>query len=333
MNERDNNKPILFVLSVDTEEEWDWSGPFPQKDFSVTNVAKLADFQKMCDGLGIKPSYFIDYAVADNEEAVNSLKSAITENNCEIGAHLHPWCNPPFYGYVSEEQSHVVNLPLEQVEQKLLNLTKRLTEQFDVVPRSFRTGRWGIDGKVLQLLVKHGFKLDSSVYPFYQNNFYSCQGASYNPYWPDLDEPLEYGKQRDIFEIPVTAGFNHDNFALCEKIYRLISHPALNWSRLVGIAWQTHLLRKSYLSPELFSADEMLSLCKTMLKKQPPVLHMFMHSSSLIDNNNSLVGNHNAYEYITNSVKQLVTELQKHADIQFCTISEAAAILQQRERH
>ena len=328
----EDKKSVLFVLSVDTEEEWDWSGPFPQQEFSVSNVARLADFQRMCDGLGIKPTYFVDYAVADNSSAAEVLKPPVAENKCEIGAHLHPWCNPPFFGYVGEKESHVVNLPIEQVEQKLTTLINRLTEQFGAAPRAFRTGRWGIDSKVMQLLVKHGFKLDSSVYPFYQNKFYSCQGAPNLPYRPSLIDPLEVDNQGEIFELPVTAGFNHGDFALCEKLYRLISHPAINWSHLVGMAWHTRLLRKSYLSPELFDVDEMLSLCHIALNKNYPVLHMFMHSSSLIDNNNSLKGNRNAYAHISDAVRQVVTQLQQQIDIQFCTISEAATILQQRER-
>lgn len=331
MRPRANSEPVLFVLSVDTEEEWDWSGPFPQQDFCVDNIAQLSHFQALCDKIGIRPTYFVDYAVADDDDAVKILRSNAENNRCEIGAHLHPWCNPPFFGYVGEEQSHVVNLPIEQVEQKLTALVDRLTQQFGFTPRSFRTGRWGIDGKVLQLLMKHGFTLDSSVYPFYQNNFYSCQGAPNQAYWPDQDDPLQRGQQREIFELPVTAGFNHKNFALCEKLYRFISHPWLNWSRLVGIAWQTHLLRKIYLSPELFSVNDMLSLCQTAIDQRYPAIHMFMHSSSLVDNNNSLVGNHNAYEYISDAVQKVATTLQQRTDIQFCTISEAAEILKQRE--
>jgi len=330
---RDSNKPILFVLSVDTEEEWDWSGPFPQQDFSVNNVAKLADFQQMCDGIGIKPTYFVDYAVADNSSSAEVLKSLVTDNNCEIGAHLHPWCNPPFFGYVGEKESHVVSLPIEQIEKKLSTLTSRLTEQFGYTPRSFRTGRWGIDSKVIQLLVKHGFKVDSSIYPFFRSKYFSCQGAPNRPYWPALNNPLKINNnQKDIFELPITAGFNHSNFKLCEHLYRILSHPAISYSRLEGIAWRTHLLRRSYLSPELFNTNEMLSLCRIVLNKNYPVLHMFLHSSSLIDNNNSLVGKHNAYEYISSAVKQMVTQLQQEVDIKFCTISEAANILQQRER-
>lgn len=324
-------QPILFILSVDTEEEWDWSTPFPQEHFNINNIQQLTGFQKICDDIGIRPTYFVDYAVVDSTEAVDIIKPAVQDDRCEIGAHLHPWCNPPYYGYIGEKESHVINLPIEQVEQKLLTLVQRLKKEFGVYPQSFRTGRWGIDNKVLQLLTKHGFTVDSSIYPFYQNEFFSCVGSPTQPYWPDLTNPLQQHSQRLIYELPVTTGFNHNCFTACEKIYRLFSFRWFQWLRLIGIAWQTHLLRKIYLSPELNNSEEMLKLCNVVIQMGYPVLHMYMHSSSLVDNTNSLVGNKNAYQYITTAIKDVVTELKRHHDIQFCTISEAARLLQKRE--
>lgn len=320
---------VLFVLSIDTEEEWDWSGPFPQKDFSVENVTNLPKFQNLCEDLGIKPTYFVDYAVADNDQAASILRTPHQANKCEIGAHLHPWCNPPYYGHVGEEESHVVNLPIEQVEQKLNLLVERLQQQFSQHPQSFRTGRWGIDSKVLKLLIKYNFSLDSSVYPFFQNEFFSCQGAPQQPYWPSENNPLqEDEQQQNIFELPVTAGFNHKNFAFCEKVYRMMEHPLVNWTRIIGAAWQSKLLRKSYLSPELYDVETMISLSKAALQNGTPVLHMFMHSSSLIDNNNSLVGNNGAYQYISQAITSYINQMQNVVNLEFCSISEAKQKLQ-----
>ncbi|MFT5814595.1 MAG: hypothetical protein ACI9VT_002356, partial [Psychroserpens sp.] len=65
MNQKhDVKQPILFVLSIDTEEEWDWSGPFPQHIVNVTNIDKLPAFNNICENLGVRPTYFVDYAVA-----------------------------------------------------------------------------------------------------------------------------------------------------------------------------------------------------------------------------------------------------------------------------
>ena len=212
---------VIFILSVDTEEEWDWSGNFPQNNFSVTNVKKIPSLQNFCEKNGIRPTYFTDYAIAENPEAVEILESIIENNRCEIGAHLHPWCNPPYFGITGERESHVVNLPISQVEEKLDKLIELLNKKFGVTPNAFRTGRWGINGEVLQLLEKKGFEIDSSMYPFFKNEFFNCEKTGLIPYWPDYKNPMNTGSQRDIQEIPVTVGFNHKNFSLMLKIYNL----------------------------------------------------------------------------------------------------------------
>lgn len=329
---QDNRQPIIFVLSIDTEEEWDWSGPFPQQKTYVKNIDKLPKFNAICEGLGIRPTYFVDYAVADNNQAVTQMLSFTGNGRCEIGAHLHPWCNPPYFGPVGEAESHVVNLPLEQVSQKLDSLTAKIEQHFSIKPVSFRTGRWGIDKNVMGLLVERGFKVDSSVYPFYENEYFSCNGAPELPYWPDLNNPIKQSTQNKIYELPVTVGFNRANFTLANQVHTAFSKPPLSWTRFNGFAWHTQLLRKNYLCPELSSTEDMLSLCETSIKRGYPILHMYMHSSSLLDNQNSLLGNQKAFEFITNAVQKVVNQLKSKYNVEFCTISEAAKKMQNMSR-
>jgi hypothetical protein len=324
--------PIIFVLTIDTEEEWDWSGPFPQQNANVENIDKLPAFHSICEDLGIRPTYFVDYAVSDNANAVAKMQTFATKGNCEIGAHLHPWCNPPYFGEVGEAESHVVNLPVEQVLQKLDVLIASLETGFGIKPKSFRTGRWGIDNKVMALLVQSGINVDSSVYPFYENEYFSCGGASTLPYWPDLNDPFQHGSQDTLYELPVTVGFNRPQFTLANQIHTAFAKPPLSWTRFNGLAWHTHLLRKTYLCPELSSTQDMLTLCDTVIKKGYPVLHMYMHSSSLLVNQNDLLGGENTpFDFISDAITKVVTQLKSTYDIEFCTISEAASKLQKMD--
>ncbi len=327
------NKPsVLFVLSVDTEEEWDWNTEFPQHDVQVENIQAIEGFQQECNNIGIRPTYFVDYPVANNQESIQVLKSIDQAGLCEIGAHLHPWCNPPIKPENDEFSSHVVNLPVDLVEQKLVNLLEKLTESFGDNIYSFRTGRWGINAAVMGLLVKHGITIDSSVYPFYRNNYFNCDGAPVEPYWPDLLNPLKaqsVAQQSSIFEIPVSAGFNHAQFTLCDKIHKLSINRFFSFLRVPGIIWQLKLLRKIYLSPELSSAKDMQTLIKVLLKRKAPIIHMNLHSSSLI---NLPYSNHPfTREQILENMKQTVSYLQEHANVTFCTISEAKKILTQNQ--
>jgi len=327
------NKPsVLFVLSVDTEEEWDWKTEFPQYDVQVENIQGIQKFQQECNSIGIRPTYFVDYPVANCSRSAQVLKSIDEEGQCEIGAHLHPWCNPPMTAENDEFASHVVNLSIDLVEQKLVNLLEQLRASFGKDIHSFRTGRWGINASVMKLLIKHGITIDSSIYPFYSNHYFNCDGAPVEPYWPDLSDPLKAHSnelQSDIFEIPVSAGFNHAKFALCSKIHKFISNSFLSFLRVPGIIWQLKLLRKIYLSPELSKSSDMQTLIKVLLKRKSPIIHMNLHSSSLI----SLPYSNHPFtqEQILDNMKQTVRYLQENANVTFCTISEAKKILTQNQ--
>ena len=185
----------------------------------------------------------------------------------------------------------------------------------------------------MALLVKSGIKVDSSVYPYYQNEFFSCVGSPTLPYWPDLHDPLKQGKQNTIYELPVTVGFNRTNFDLANDVHVAFTKPPLSLTRFNGLAWHTNLLRKIYLCPELSAADDMLTLCDKVIDKGYPVLHMYMHSSSLLDNQVGLLeSDKNPFDFISEAVSKVVTELKSRYDIEFCTISEAAGKLQNMEK-
>jgi hypothetical protein len=317
-------KPIIFVLSIDTEEEWDWSGPFPQGHGDVQNILQVPAFHTVLSSFNIRPTYFVDYAVLKTAQSVENMQWVIQQRNCEIGAHLHPWCNPPYFGDVGEAQSHVVNLPVQEVAAKVKALVSKIEQTLDVTPKSFRSGRWGIDGKVMNLLFQNGFNVDSSVYSYYKNEFFSCIGAPPTPYWAALDKPLEQTTQQNMFELPVTVGFNRENFDFWNRVHYLFTQPPLSWTRFNGFAWHTRLMRKNYLCPELSSVEDMINLCDTAIDKGYPVLHMYMHSSSLLDNSNNILGQNNAFNHLCGSIEQVVRYLEKHYEVEFCTISEAA---------
>lgn len=324
MSQLQAKSKIKFILSVDTEEEWDWSGPFPQSDFSVSNIQQIPEFQKFCQALGIVPTYFVDYAVANDPASVAILKRPLQAQACEIAAHLHPWCNPPYYGETGEKESHVVNLPLAQVETKLIALTSKLKDVFSVQPRAFRTGRWGINGAVLQLLVEQGYNIDSSVYPFYSHPYFSCQGAPIKPYWPDYSNELKQSEQRNLLELPVTVGFNNKHFHTSNKIHECLSSPLFSWARPIGVAWHTGLLKKLYMCPELSTSDEMITLADKVVKRGDNLIHMYMHSSSLVPHATGFMKEGDTAQTLYRRIQSVVEHLRMLGEVECLTISSAA---------
>ncbi len=87
--------PPLLQVVVDTEEEFDWSKPFNRESNAVRNLAHQEKAQKLFDRLGIKPTYVVDYAVASQSMGYGPLREFLADGRCAIGAHLHPWVNPP----------------------------------------------------------------------------------------------------------------------------------------------------------------------------------------------------------------------------------------------
>lgn len=327
MNKQNKKDAVIFILSVDTEEEWDWSDSFPNDNFSLSNINEIPAFQLFCQELGIKPTYFVDYAVADNKAAANILAN-LNKQLCEIGAHLHPWANPPFFDKTTEKTSHVVNLPIAQTKEKLELLNKKIKETIGSQPYSFRTGRWGVNGEILQLLVNENINIDSSVYPLYTNQHFDCEQAPLQPYWPSFDSPTQNGLQRHILEMPVTCGFNRNNYPIGQKIHKLMAKPPFTWIKANGILWHTGLLQKIYLSPELCSAKDMIKLVDTSLNKGQKVLHMYLHSSSLVEGITGLSEDINARESICKRIQEVVNYLNTKEKIKFCTISQAKRLIQ-----
>ena len=221
-------------------------------------------------------------------------------------------------------------MKIYQVEEKLDKLLELLIKNLGASPNAFRSGRWGINGDVLRLLEKNGFQVDSSMYPFFRNEYFDCEYTSLVPYWPKYDEPMTKGSQRNILEIPVTAGFNRNNFGLMQSISKAIGHPGLRPLRLTGLFWHCRILRKLYLSPELASADDMKVLIETALENELPVIHMYLHSSSLIDGTKSYINQKDSFNVICKRIEQVVEHIYFRSNVRFCTISEAAALLRER---
>ena len=55
-----------FIVTVDTEEEFDWGAPFARAQHSLDSVPRLAKFQQFCEGFGRK-KFFRDQPLFLNE--------------------------------------------------------------------------------------------------------------------------------------------------------------------------------------------------------------------------------------------------------------------------
>lgn len=320
---------VLLLLTVDTEEEWDWNGPFPGPPFSTGNVRRIPDLQALCLRLGLRPTYLVDYAVCDNPESAGHLRETLALGSCEIGAHLHPWCNPPVEEEVRPETTHAIHLPLPLVRRKLQNLTALIRGTLGVQPRSFRAGRWGMNGPLLRLLSEEGYRVDSSVHPFMQEGEFGYDRAPVAPYWPDYQDGLTPGEQREILEIPVSSGFNRGRFDLCQRLHRRLGSEPLRRLHGIGVLWHLGLLRKVSGCLEFHRSREVQSCIQTHLRRGSGLINLFFHSSSLLPGCTPFVTNEAEVERLKRSIAEAVDFLASRAEVVPCTLSEARDLLEE----
>ena len=194
--------PLLFVV-IDTEEEFDWDLPHARASTGVTSIAAQHRAHEVFDRHGIVPIYVVDYPVADDEAAAGVLRELLEAGRCEIGAHLHPWVNPPHEEEVTARNSYAGNLPAPLERAKLTRLTERIEAAFGLRPRVYRAGRYGVGPATAGILEDLGYRVDLSVVP--RADFTGDGGPDFGAF--DA-RPYRFGRDRGLLEIPLTAGFH-----------------------------------------------------------------------------------------------------------------------------
>lgn len=261
-----------FVLTVDTEEEFDWDKPLDRTSHSLVTVPALQKFQQFCEGFGVVPIYMLDYPVATSDAAAEALCPAIAEGRAEIGVQLHPWVNPPFREELSEFNSYAGNLPEDIERDKFNRLRNTIEERFGAAPLIYRAGRYGVGPNSAAILSEAGLAIDTSV----RTNFdYSFAGGPnfrkhpLRPYWID--------REAKLMELPLTTVYWGPLRQMGDWLYpRLWRAPSLR-----GALSRVGLLERIPLTPEGVTTDEAIRGTDIAIDEGLPVLVFSFHSPSL----------------------------------------------------
>ncbi len=282
-----------LIITIDTEEEFNWQRAFfPSEGGTVKNVNELRHLQKVFDELNAKVTYFADFPVLKDETARNILREFHGQYGAEIGTHLHPWCTPPFKEELNAVNTMANNLPAYLVRSKLEALTELFTQVFGFRPLSYRAGRFAFDRASAEIIGELGYKIDSSITPFYDwsrdsgPNFFF---APLRPYFIDNRGIFSENKNGQILEVPISTGFNRTPFRFWSEIYFFAKKSNLRYLRLVGALDRSRLLKRIILGPELQSLEEMKSLVRNLCREEFHVFNMIFHSSSLLAGGDSRI--------------------------------------------
>lgn len=260
------------LLTVDTEEEFDWNGPFRRDGHGLSHVEAIPRFQAFCESLGVAPVYLVDWPIVQDARAVEIIGDAVRRGAAEVGVQLHPWVNPPFEENISEHNSFAGNLPAPLEAAKFMALRDKIAEAFGNAPLIYRAGRYGLGRHTADLLKAAGIRIDTSVRTLF--DYTPKGGPDYShhplaPYWMD--------GARQLLELPVTSVYTGPLRRFGPLLHRAQRHIPTFFSGFSRLG----LLERIALTPEGVSADEALRGITVAVESGLPVLVLSFHSPSL----------------------------------------------------
>ncbi|WP_372617609.1 polysaccharide deacetylase family protein [Falsiroseomonas sp.] len=272
------SRPHLCVI-LDTEEEFDWGGPFSRRHASVNAIEHLGRGHALFRRFGLVPAYLVDYPIIDDHRAAGVFGPWLAAGECLVGAQLHPWVTPPFEEVVCPFNSYPCNLDPALEQRKLAVLTQRIMERLGVVPRVYKAGRYGLDIWREAMLADLGYEVDTSVLPY--RSFAGLGGG------PDFfgypDRPFWTCPSRRVLYLPVSQGLigplrRMGRGGLGQAVFGRFS------SRLYipGMLARFHLLERIMLTPEGVSFEEMRRLVDSQLRDGARVFALSLHSPSFM---------------------------------------------------
>jgi hypothetical protein len=260
-----------FVLTVDTEEEFDWNKPFSRNGHGTSHLKSLPRFQALCSNHGVKPCYLVDYAIAEDSFGTDLMAQYACQGQAEIGLQLHPWVNPPFDEELSVHNSYACNLSGSLERAKLCQLYATIVERFGVKPDAYRAGRYGAGQNTAAILTDLGIAIDSSARARFN---YSAQGGPdysghpINPYW------IEHGK---LIELPLTTVFGGVMRSAGDVVFGRWFDSQLARSMLA----RSGLLERIALTPEGISLGKAIEAIDLAIAEGVKVINLSFHSPSL----------------------------------------------------
>jgi hypothetical protein len=317
---------VLFT--IDTEPDNQWAN---HRNTRVENVAHLPRLQRLFDDMNVTPTYLITYAVASDPDAVRTLQSLVRESDCEIGAHLHAWDNPPFLpgGADREHPAFTHDLPVELVHEKLAALTERIAADFDA-PRSYRAGRFGFCADHIRVLESLGYIVDTSVTPLIDRSAKEgiprahggrggrdYRSAPLDPYHPDYANDLRLGSAR-LLEVPLTAAPSRCGCRAALAVHRRGPELANRALRKLGVSEVVSA------SPVHFGVEALQAMLASAWAAGRRVFNFTLHSSEAMPGGSPLIRTEDHLEELFRRIRASVAWLQARGAVRSMGISEFA---------
>jgi len=317
---------IQLAVSIDTEED-NW---LPTREgVRVDNIQALPEHHRFLCDLGLRPTYFVNYAVAADPAAGRVIAKLAQSGEGEVAAHLHPWNTPPISEPMQPGNTMLCNLPRSLQRAKVAVVAEALQAVTGERPTVFRAGRFGLGAESLGAIHDEGFEIDSSVTP----------GIS----WRDCDEGPEFcGAPRHCYrlapdsdpclpdasgplcEVPISAGFTRAPFAWRERLRRRLHTSGLRKLHLESILERLDVARNVLGCPEASDLDDMVRMSRALVESGVPYLLLVWHSPSLQPGLSPFVQSDDDLRALRRKIERYVEAIGDFAEIEGATVSEIA---------
>ena len=260
-----------FVLTVDTEEEFDWTKPFSRTGYGTDHLKSIPRFQALCAESSVTPCYLVDYPIIEDAFGIELLAGYASSGQAEVGVQLHPWVSPPFEEELSSFNSYACNLPTKLERAKLSTLHAAIVSRLGVRPDIYRAGRYGAGPNTASILADLGITIDSSVRSRF--NYASQGGPDYThhpvaPYW------IERGR---LIELPLTTVFG----GAMRSVGNIVFGEWFASQAARSMLARSGLVERIALTPEGIALAKALQAIDIALAEGVTVLNLSFHSPSL----------------------------------------------------
>lgn len=279
---------FAVLVTIDTEADNAWER---SSKIELENTRRLGELHRFLEERGAIPTYLVTHEVASDPRSAAILGDLAGSGRAEVGAHLHPWTNPPFHRLAEREwecHPYPHEYPDDVFEAKMVELGRVIEERIGVVPRSYRAGRWGFKAEHGAVLRRLGYVVDTSVTPGVSWERYpgapggqggpSYVGAPRVPYRLHPTNAVHAGGD-GLPEVPVSIEWNRSPGKAMERILDRVGY----YSVLARAMRATSILRPVWLRPyKRFSEPDLERLCRTLRRRHRPVWNIMFHSSEAI---------------------------------------------------
>jgi len=154
--------------------------PVSRGEFGLVGARRIL---ALLEKHGIRATWFIPGVIIDTYEAICA---EVVAAGHEIAHH----------GY-----SHLVpaSMPPEREEAEMVRAIESIRRISGKAPRGYRSPAWDLSPVTIDLLIKHGFRYETSM-----------MGDDYTPYFArrgdqaTVDEPFIFGETTELLEIPIS---------------------------------------------------------------------------------------------------------------------------------